>query len=530
MMLELVENDLYYFDEEAADRPCRFIEKYLKHFEGKFADQPFLLHPIQRKMIRDVHGWKCRDTGYRRFTDWHFEAGIGAGKSPLMAALGLYHLCADGEQGGQIYCLASTFSQAKVVFDTAKRFIEASRELSKILQITQYEIRHPKSKSFWKIVSGKGPKAGLRPSMVLMDEVQEAPSREVYDSLQGRMSKRRQPLFIGALNAGKSQVSLAWQLHQKAELAASGKGDPNLYPVIWAAPEGAQLNDPAAWRAANQLLGVTIAESKIRDELAKCSDAAEEAEFARKYLSRWPKSNGTRWLEMNLWDAAQREFNPKTFNPKDTAIYQGIDLALGNDLCAAVTCWVTPERMYVDSHFWMTRENAERYEAKKSIPYSDWAKGGYITIVDSPTIGAVEKKAIADHLTSRATGFKLKAVCYDAFAADDCIAHLEALSIPCVPIRQGYSLSPGCFELERRLKEGGITIAPSPVLRFCAENTEVKGDERGNIWPIKPNAGGRYAGRRHLKIDGISALCSLLVEARKFSFPKKQSNAKAVLI
>ena len=527
-MLDLVETPDYFFDEEEADRPCRFIQKFLKHFEGKFAGQPFLLHPIQKKIIRDVYGWKCRDTKFRRFTDVWLEAAVGAGKSPLMAALGLFGLACDGEQGGQIYAMASNYQQAKVVFDCAKRFIENSPALTKIFTVNRDEIKHPKSKSFWKIVSGKGPKAGLRPSMVLMDEIHEAPSREVYDSLRGRMSKREQPLFFGCTNAGVSQQSFAWQLHEKAQLALSGKGDPTLYPVIWAAPEDAPIDDPESWRAANPLLGVTIAESKVREKQLQCSDAAEEAEFARLYLSRWPKSHGTRWLDMNLWDAATKPFDPKAL--KEAVVYQGIDLALGNDLCAALTVYVAPDRMYVDGHFWMTKENAEIYEAKKSIQYSQWAKDGHITLLDTKTIGPPEKKLIADYLTSRATGFKLKAICYDAFAADDCVAHLEALNLTCVPIRQGYSVSPGCFELERRLKDGSITLAPNPVLRFCGENTQVKGDDRGNIWPIKPNASGRYAGKRHLKIDGISALVTALVEARKHSFPKKQSTAKAYVI
>src|SRR5687768_16532538 len=116
-MLELREDDNFWFDAEAADRVVRFIERYCQHYEGKHAGQPFILHDMQRTIVRDLYGWKWRTTGFRRFTDCYFEAAVGAGKSPLLAALGLYGLMADGEPGAQVYSLASTYSQSRVVFD-----------------------------------------------------------------------------------------------------------------------------------------------------------------------------------------------------------------------------------------------------------------------------------------------------------------------------------------------------------------------------------------------------------------------------
>ena len=90
----------------------------------------------------------------------------------------------------------------------------------------------------------------------------------------------------------------------------------------------------------------------------------------------------------------------------------------------------------------------------------------------------------------------------------------------CVPVGQGWGVSSGVAELDRHMKQGTVTIAPNAVLAWCAENVELKSDERGNSWPVKPNAKERYAGRRGTKIDGISALVTALTEARKHDFPK----------
>jgi phage terminase large subunit-like protein len=520
-MLTLAEDADFYFDADAGERPVRFIERYCRHYEGAFAGEPFKLHPLQRRIITDLFGWKWRSTGLRRFTDCYFEAAVGAGKSPLLAALGLYALMADGEAGAQVYSLASNYGQARVVFECAKRFSLADPELERRLDVIDREIRHKASGSFWRIVSGKGPGAGCRPSFVAADECHEWSGPGAYQALRDRMSKRRQPLFITATNAGQSRVSFCWQLREKAVAALEGRGDSGMYPVILAAPEDARTDDPEAWRQANPLIGVTIQEDKVaRLATEAMKDPVEEDNCRRLYLSHWPKAGAGRWLDMGQWDAATGALDPHDL--MDALLYVGFDLSQVDDLSAVIYTYVTPDRLYVDAHFYMPRVTGENYQSKYAIPYLDWADAGHITLLDTPTISQSARRRIAADIIARTKGRTVKAVCYDRYKADDTVATLEAAGLTCVPVAQGYSVAPGAQELERRIKEGSIRIAENPVLRFCAENTEVKADDRGNYWPCKPNAKGRYAGERARKIDGVSALVTALTEARKHSFPVAQ--------
>jgi phage terminase large subunit-like protein len=515
-MLELTEDAEFQFDEAAADRPVRFIEKYCAHYEGRHAGKPFILHDVQRKLVRDIFGWKSRATGLRRFTDVYFEAAVGAGKSPLLAAIGLYGLIGDNEPSAQIYSLASSYGQARVVFDTAKRFVKANNALASRLEVVDREIRHPRSGSFWQIVSGKGPGAGCKPSMILGDEVHQWAGAGAYQDLRDRMFKRSQPLLIAATNAGKSRASFCWQLREKAIAALAGTGERTLYPIIFAADEEARTDDPAAWRTANPLMGVTIQENNVRANAAEAmKDADDERNFRRLYMSIWPKAGAGRWLDLADWDACVNATAPAAEDP----LYIGLDLSAGDDLCAAGFVSVTPERFHVASRFWLPRRTARHYTEKDGFPYLKWCDEGQLELLDEPTISSAVRKRIAADVIALSKTREVKAVCYDRCLADETIAALEAEGLTCVPVPQGYTLSPGCNALERRLKERSIDIAANDVLRFCAENCEVKCDDRGNIWPIKPNARGRYAGKRGLKIDGITALVTALTEARKHAFP-----------
>jgi phage terminase large subunit-like protein len=518
--LTIVEDDVYRFDEEAAARPCRFIEKFCQHFEGQHAGKPFILHPIQRQIVRDLYGWRHRDTGFRRFSEAWLEGAIGAGKSPLLAGIGLYGLMADGEAGAQVYSLASNYGQARIVFECAKRFVSASDALSRRLDVVDREIRHPATKSVWRIVSGKGPGAGCKPSLILGDEVHQWAGPGAYDDLKGRMAKRQQPLLINATNAGDSRASFCWQLREKAVAALNGTGEASLYPVIWKAADDARTDDEAAWRAANPLLGVTVSIPKVRAACAEAmKDPIEEQQFRRLYMSIWPTSVAGRWLDMADWDACTAASLEAAAPPDGAELYVGMDMALCDDLCAVAMVWATPARFHVAAHFWVPRATAEAYEKQHGVPYAEWAKERHVTLVDEPTISPAVRRKIAGHVVAVSKRWPVKVVNYDRAKVEDTAAHMEAAGLTVRGIAQGYTLSEGAEELKRRLKDRTIVVAPNPVLRWCAENTEAQHDRRGNIILAKPSAKGRYAGTRWKKIDGTIAVVNAMVDAKKCTFP-----------
>ena len=161
---------------------------------------------------------------------------------------------------------------------------------------------------------------------------------------------------------------------------------------------------------------------------------------------------------MQLWDDA----TPKTFVPPvDSPVFVGVDLSQSDDLSAAVWTRMDHERFYIDSHFWMPRVKAEQYKKSHGIDYEAWEKAGHITLVDEPTISNAVLTEIARVILQRSGKKKPEAVCYDPHRADLCVKTLEAANVPCVPMQQGTSITPGCNELDRRLKEHTIVIAES---------------------------------------------------------------------
>ncbi len=109
---------------QPADNLCAFVER-LPHVKGPLAGQPIELEPWQVFILTTVYGWVKPD-GKRRFRRAYCEICRGNAKSTLSSAVALYMLAADGEGGAEVYSLATTRDQARIVFGDAQAMARQS--------------------------------------------------------------------------------------------------------------------------------------------------------------------------------------------------------------------------------------------------------------------------------------------------------------------------------------------------------------------------------------------------------------------
>jgi phage terminase large subunit-like protein len=522
----------FYYDELAATAPIRFAAKYCSHWQGELRGQPFILHPTQQEIIKPVFGYLSRETKARKYTQMWFEGAVGCGKTPVLSILGLFGLLGDNEAGAQLYCVAADHAQANYAYQCAKNFIK-NGPLQKLVDkgsliVKQYEIKYLPTDSVWMITSGKGPKAGGAPSMVLFDEIHQVKDREVYDDLQGRMSKRRQPLMVCATNTAKKPNSLYADLHEEAEQTLTGgpRANRRLFPVIWAAPRDADPASPESWAMANPLLGVTIQPEKIKDEWERAKGSpALENRFRLQYLGQ-QVSDTARWLDVEgKWIPCEKPIDLEAV--KDSPRFVGFDGSNGDDLVAWIDCYATPDAYHIASRFYMPKATADRYHALDLVDYPEWGAQGAIELLQHATISIIAQQHIAKAIIDSHAIHPITCLAYDRAYAGGIVTLVQAAGIKCEPIAQGWTLWGACQELERRLTERSIHIDPNPVLRFCASNVTLTYN-KGSYWPKKPDAKGR-GGKCH-KIDGISALVTALTEARKTSFSAPAPHVGALML
>jgi phage terminase large subunit-like protein len=170
----------YWFDERAADRACEWFERYLVLFEGEWAGKSFELFDMQKDILRNVYGWKRTDDNTRRCRIAYVWIPRKNTKSTFAAGVGTLMLFGDGEPGAQVYCIAATEDQAKIVFNFTQNFVAGSDELRKRCTLFKDSIWLDEIKGRMQALTGKPQgKHGLNASGIIGDEIHEWPTDEL---------------------------------------------------------------------------------------------------------------------------------------------------------------------------------------------------------------------------------------------------------------------------------------------------------------------------------------------------------------
>lgn len=437
------------------------------------------------------------------------EGMVPTHNTSFAAGIALYLLAADGEIGGQVFSAAADKTQAAIVFEIAKKMVEASPALSRRIQVFRRSLVHPRTGSSWRVLSADvKTKAGLNASGVIFDELHTQPTRDLYDTLKGSTSARRQPLTIYLTTAGHDRTSICFEEWEYARAVRDGAiEDRRYYPVIYEAAEKDDWRDPRVWRRANPNLGV----SKFEDVLA--ADVAEaerrpnaQNRFRREELNIWTE-NVSAWLDLTVWGKAP----PPLAREALRAIrgYGGLDLSSNRDLTAFALIF-PPEDLErgvfnLLLRFWVPEEQLALRVKRDRVPYDAWVRDGFVTA----TPGAVVDHArVRTEILELAEEFQIAEIAYDPWGGGAIRNDLEAEGLTMVQVAQNLknlSAPSKAFEglvVSRRLAHGG-----NPVLFWNAQNVVVYKDVNENIRPDKK--------RSRERIDGIVASVLALDRAQR---------------
>lgn len=219
------------------DFVCRFLEQ-LPTTDGEGL---FQLYQWQRDLIHDFYDTtepNDRAELVRKYWYLYLELPKKNGKTELAAALGIYHLVADGEPNAEVYICAADRDNASIAFRAAVYMIEHSfladweaRGELKIVE-SQKKIyfrrkrRNGNGQTVWQsmgimqVLSSEAySKHGYKPSCVIFDELHAQPNRELWDVMTfGAGSGRKQPVWLVLTTAGDDpdRGSIGWEVHQQA--------------------------------------------------------------------------------------------------------------------------------------------------------------------------------------------------------------------------------------------------------------------------------------------------------------------------
>ncbi len=474
--------------------PIEFIEQHCRHSEAEWSGKLFTLSLWQKVICELLFGIVNTKTNQRHFTKMLVIVARKNGKSMFIAALCLYALVADGENGAKIYCAATNKEQAKIVFKYARNSIYQDPILKKLLKVRQTDIEFPESFSeFRPLAADSDNLDGYSPSMAIVDELHAHKTSGVYEKLNTGIGARRQPLLIIITTAGTIRGSIYDDIYTLAQQVLIEKFNPKdpakFLPFIYELDQDGDWNKEVEWIKANPNLGISKKWSSMREELkeAKINDSAKTA-FLTLHCNR-PQTGSESFIDLETILQNKKRFDLKKL--KGAFAWGGIDLSHTTDLTAGVIIATLPEdkTLYVIPQGFMCAQQLKKLIKSDKVSYGAWEKRGLVKVVGD---GYIDDRAVVDWFKEMRDKYKLniQKIGIDRYSATSVMTNLRENKFIVDKVAQGFvTFSKPMDEFKGMLREGKIAHNANPLYEWNIQNVVLVMDSNGNKRPDKKSAG-----------------------------------------
>ena len=379
--------------------------------------------------------------------------------------------------------------------------------------------------SFYRALSAEvGTKHGLNPTFVIFDELAQARNRDLYDVLDTSMGARAEPLFLAISTQSNDPEHICSKL---IDDGLSGE-DPTTVCHLYAAPEDCDLDDEAAWYAANPALGDFRSFDELATAVRKAKRLpAEEPKVRNLYLNQRVSAAST-LISRADWMACKG--NAEWFEGE--RVYLALDLSAKVDLCALVGVSVD-DGSRVAAWFWKPGDYLEDHERRDRVPYGVWARDG---LIEANPGRSIHPRAIANRIAEIGERFEIVGLAYDRWGMANLLREFDEIGLAAfkdgedggtglrlVPWGQGFKdMSPAVDALETAVLHGELVHASNPVLNWNV----------GNAVAVMDPAGGRKIdkSKARFRIDGAVALAMALGLKDRERAPEGEKEYRMVFV
>ena len=495
----------YAFDEEKANRPIEFIERFCRHSKGEWAGQPVRLELFQKAFIQALFGFVDRDTGLRRYREAFFLVGRKNGKSTLLAGLALYMLIADGEGGAEVYSTATKYAQARLLFDECHNMVKQSPDLSRHMKKRKSDLYYvPGMAKLQPLSRNSDSLDGLNASFVIMDELHGVKDRNLYEVMRQSQSARRQPLLVMITTAGTVRECIFDDMYNHACAVADGAiTDDAFLPILYELDRRDEWMEPGAWMKANPSLGAIkkTDDLTIKVQRAKQNPVELSGVLCKEFNIR--ETVQSAWLSFDAINCTDT-FDMEEF--RGAYCIGGVDLSITTDLtCASLLMMKRgSDRKYVAQMYWLPADSLQERVKRDKIPYDKWFERGLLRLCVGNSISYSDVTQWFIDMVKQYELFPAW-VYYDSYSARYFVEEMQMQGFNMVRCIQGAkTLSLPMQMLGTDLQAHRVNYNNNPILKWCLTNTGIQADRNGNIVPVKNQSPKQ-------RIDGTAALLDCYV-------------------
>lgn len=487
------------FDITKGYRPIDFMERFLVPTKGDYDKME--LQPWQHFVEANLYGWVNKKTKLRRFREGLIIVGSGNGKSTMIAGNGVYMLSKDGERGPEVYCLANSKEQAKIIFNECGNQVKVSPLLSKHLRVTRDGIYYdPALGKMQPLATDSKTLDGMNVHMGIFDEIQEYRDYKLINLIKKKGKKRRQPLFIYITTLGTvidgplmDFYILGGQILDGAE-AISQRAADRMFIYIDEIDEGDEPDDISCWGKANPSLGSLLLLDDLIDEWERCKlIPAERSDFINKQLNVFTSVDELSFLDIKTIQANNKTYELEKL--KGGVCYGGFDLAETEDFTSACLEFPLPDNwFFLLEHSWVPKKKVK--EDHEKLDWKGLEKAGVLTIVNKDY---VEYELILKWFLEMRELFRIDSIGFDPAKAFMLVNKLRENGFIMNDVRQGeLTLTAPLDDLKEKFLDGKVMHNNNPMYYWYLGNVKLtKRSANATYLPTKQN--------KYRKIDGFAA-------------------------
>lgn len=488
------------FSIERAYRPIEFIERFLTPTKSTYTRMELL--PWQHFVEANMYGWISRKTGYRRFREALVIVGQGNGKSTMIAGNAAYALTKDGERGAEVYCLANSKDQARIIFNECSAQVKNSRTLSKHVRITKQGVFYDKTNSkFQPLASDSKTLDGRNVHMGVFDEIQEFRDYKLINVIKGKIKKRKQPLIIYITTLGTvidgplmDFYILGGQILDDMGAIAQRAAD-RMFVYIDEIDENDDVEDYTCWGKANPSLGALLDIEDLKDEWERVKTIpSERNNFINKQLNVFTMVDELSFLDVRTICKNDRVYDVEKL--RGAVCYGGFDLAETEDFTSACLEFPLPDNsFFVLEHSWVP-EKKVKFDHEK-LDWQTLVERGWLTIVPGEYVDYIY---IYDWFVEMQKLYRIDSIGFDPAKAFMMVQKMREHGFVLNDVRQGeLTLTGPLDDLKEHFLDGGIVHNNNAMFKWYLSNVKLtKRSANATYLPTKLS--------RYRKIDGFAAL------------------------
>ena len=457
--------------------------------------QSYKLTPVQCFQFANIFGFW--NNGRRVVREVCLYVPRKFSKTTSTASLAVWELL-FGDANAECYIAANSYNQATKCFDVVRRCVLAldpgeRRYIVNLGEIRAINPEHPAKAQC--LTAGAKTKDGLNASLNIMDEYSQARDASLYNVLVTSMGARENPLTVIITTASDVYDGPFYNKLQGYKKILSGEmPDDSVFAHLFEPDLGDREDDPATWLKVHPHIGVTVEMDyyERQYEAARREGADAMLAFRTKLLNIYAQNEARAWITRKVAQACSAQVDLYSLDPMFDATI-AIDLSKVDDLTAVTTALLDDQNgrmtMITDYYF-----PAGALDGNPNADlYRRWATDGYLHLIDGPTM---DYDVIYRHIVRVAERYRIIKIGFDAYGSIDLANHLRAYGFEPImfPIPQSHSYFDGPVNaLEKRMKDGSITINDNPINLFCFANCVLVENDEG----FKP-----FKRTQTAKIDG----------------------------